>query len=127
MSVSLYYRARRAEPVTEGERVAVRRIVAAHEASFPYLDEECLVLWPSRVGAPADEILAGSTRMPSVPGRVLPVIVQVLGAVTALRRALPGAAWHVHLDDLDVGWDERSGYALPGMRDPRFAAELADL
>ncbi|MFF6836652.1 hypothetical protein ACFY84_33315 [Streptomyces sp. NPDC012438] len=121
MSVSLYYRVRRTEPLTGAESAATERITAAHHASFPYGDEEALYFWS--VGDDSREVLAGSTRMPSDPGRCLPVIAHVLDSLTELRRALPGTDWHVHLDDLDVPWDEAEGYALPGMRDPEFRTD----
>jgi len=120
MSVSVYYSARRATPRTAVEAAAVARIVAAHGVSFPYEDEESLYLYAA--GDP-DEILAGSTKLPRDPGRMLPVVAHVLDSVTELRRSLPGAAWHVHMDDLDVPWDETEGYALPGMRDTDLIAE----
>ncbi|MED7953779.1 hypothetical protein, partial [Streptomyces sp. BE303] len=109
MSVSLYYSADRAMPRTDAETATVERIVAAHASSFPYQDEEGLSLDDDGTGP--DEILAGSTKLPGDPGRMLPVMVHVLGAVTELRRALPGAEWRVHMDDLDVPWDEQDGYA----------------
>ncbi|MFE7759050.1 hypothetical protein [Streptomyces sp. NPDC057429] len=126
MSVSLYYRATRAMPPTEAEAAAVRRVVAAHRASFPYQDQESLCLYDSDDCRP-HEIVAGSTKLPFDPGRVLPVLSHVLGAVSELRRALPGAEWHVHMDDLDVPWDETDGYAFPGMHDGDLAAELGGL
>ncbi|WP_033211728.1 hypothetical protein [Kitasatospora phosalacinea] len=110
MSVSLYYSAARELPLTAAEAAAVERVVAAGLASFPYRDEECLHLYGG--GHEPGRLLAGSTKMPVDPERALPVIVHVLGSVTELRRALPGARWHVHLDDLDVPWDEDAGYAL---------------
>ncbi|NBE53953.1 hypothetical protein [Streptomyces boluensis] len=116
MSVSLYYCASRAVPLTAAETSTVERIVAARVPSFPYQDEESLRLYEDGGGEP-DEIVAGSTKMPFDPHRVLPVIVHVLDSVTELRRALPGAEWRVHIQDLDVAWDEDEGYALPGMRD----------
>ncbi|MET7366444.1 hypothetical protein ABZS61_11535 [Streptomyces sp. NPDC005566] len=126
MSVSLYYSAIRAMPWTGAETAAVERIVAAHMSSFPYQDQESLYLYDRYDGRP-DEILAGATKLPLDPGRVLPVLDHVLGSVTELRRALPGAVWCVHMDDLDVPWDETEGYAFPGMRDPDLAAELGGL
>ncbi|MFJ9668089.1 hypothetical protein ACIRPP_26310 [Streptomyces sp. NPDC101219] len=126
MSVSLYYSARRTEPLTAEETAAVDRIAAARLASFPYADEEPLHLYDSG-GRDAGQVLAGSTRLPAAPDRLLPVIGHVLDSVTELRRALPDAAWHVHLDDLDVDWDERAGYGLPGMRDAGLLAELDGL
>ncbi|MEU3571836.1 hypothetical protein AB0E96_25915 [Kitasatospora sp. NPDC036755] len=115
MSVSLYYRASRAVPLTKAETATVERIVAARMSSFPYPDEEGLHLYDGS-GSEPGEVVAGSTKMPFDPTRALPVIAHVLDAVTELRRSLPGARWHVHLDDLDVPWDENDGYVLPGMR-----------
>ncbi|MFJ6808658.1 hypothetical protein ACIQRK_21945 [Streptomyces anulatus] len=124
MSVSLYYSAHRAAPLTEPELASVARVVAAHMAAFPYEDEESLYVYDGEV-AGVGEVLAGSTEMPHHPGRLMPVIAHVLDSVTELRRAVPGAEWRVHMDDLDVPWDEAEGYALPGMRDADLIAELA--
>ncbi|MFS0697420.1 hypothetical protein [Streptomyces nitrosporeus] len=124
MSVSLYYSAHRTAPLTEAESASVARVAAAHLASFPYDDEESLYLYED----PADgsgAVVAGSTKMPFDPGRLLPVVAHVLDSVTELRRAVPDAEWRVHMDDLDVPWDEAEGYALPGMRDADLIAELA--
>ena len=124
MSVSLYYNALRATPLTEAESASVARVVAAHMASFPYDDEESLYMYDGHAAGP-QEIVAGSTKMPLDPGRLMPVIAHVLDSVAELRRAVPDAEWRVHLDDLDVPWDESEGYALPGMRDPDLIAELS--
>lgn len=124
MSVSLYYNARRAGPLTESETAAVARIVAAHLGSFPYDDEESLFVYDGDGGDEPEIVLAGSTKMPRDPGRLLPVIAHVLDSVTELRRALGQAEWRVHMDDLDVPWDEAEGYVLSGMRDPDLICEL---
>ncbi|POX50428.1 hypothetical protein C3489_22540 [Streptomyces sp. Ru71] len=123
MSVSLYYHARRETPLTEAERAEVERITRAHLESFPYADEESLYLYTGGGGEP-DQVLAGSTKLPKRPGRLLPVIAHVLDSLTELRRAVPRAAWSVHIDGEDVPWDEDEGYALPGMRDEDLIAEL---
>lgn len=124
MSVSLYYNARRATPLTEAESTSVERVVAAHLASFPYDDEESLYLY-DRAASEPEEIVAGSTKMPFDPGHLMPVVAHVLDSVTELRRVLPDAVWRVHMDDLDVEWDEEEGYALPGMRDADLIDELS--
>jgi len=111
MSVSLYYCAFRATPLTRTEVAEVERITAARQASFPYEDEENFCLYEGG-GSEPGEILAGSTKLPSTFGRVVPVVDHVLGSVTELRRALPHAKWHAHVDDVDILWDEQ-GYALP--------------
>ncbi|NED11112.1 hypothetical protein [Streptomyces sp. SID9124] len=125
MSVSLYYTARRATPLSGPESAAVTRVVAARRTSFPYEDEESLYVYDPRAAEPGT-VLDGSTKMPFDPGRVLPVIAHVLDSVTELRRALPDAEWHVHMDDLDIEWDEAEGYELPGMRDADLAAAFAE-
>ncbi|MFH8518268.1 hypothetical protein ACH4CE_24905 [Streptomyces gelaticus] len=125
MSVSIYYGARRAQPLTDTESAAVERVVAERAKSFPYDDEESLYLYGG--DDEDDEILAGSTKLPGDPGRWLPVTAHVLDSVTELRRTVGGAEWHVHVDDSDVPWDENEGYALPGMRDAALAAELGGL
>ncbi|MFF2510240.1 hypothetical protein [Streptomyces sp. NPDC058086] len=115
MSISLYYRASRAVPLTEAETAAVERIAAARMSSFPYQDEEDLCLYDRGDWSEPDEIVAGSTKLPLIESRVLPVIGHVLDSVTELRRALPGAEWHVHIEDVEIPWDEDEGYVLPGM------------
>ncbi|MEU5402227.1 hypothetical protein ABZ348_23360 [Streptomyces sp. NPDC005963] len=116
MSVSLYYSAHRTTPLTEVEAAFVARIVTAHTTSFPYDDEESLYLY-DRGDVDPQEVVAGSTKMPFQPDRLMPVVVHVLDSVTELRRAVPDAEWRVHMDDLDIPWDDTEGYALPGMRD----------
>ncbi|MES9509658.1 hypothetical protein ABWJ92_25125 [Streptomyces sp. NPDC000609] len=120
MSVSVYYSARRAQPLTGTESTAVEHVLATRAQSFPYADEEGLYLYDGDEGEGADEngeILAGSTKLPTDPDRWIPVTAHVLDSVTALRRAVGGAQWHVHLDDVDVPWDEGEGYVLSGLRD----------
>ncbi|MER5991621.1 hypothetical protein [Streptomyces viridosporus] len=68
-------------------------------------------------GSEPDESVAGSTKMPLDPGRILPVLDHGPASVTELRRALRGARWSAHLDDLDVPWDEDDGSSLPGVHD----------
>ncbi|MFB7917963.1 hypothetical protein [Streptomyces sp. NPDC056061] len=115
MSVSVYYSARRSEPLTGPETAAIERVVTARTASFPYDDEESLHLYDADGDDQDDEILAGSTKLPSDPDRWMPAIAHVLDSVTELRRAVADAQWHVHLDDVDVPWDETEGYTLPGL------------
>ncbi|MFF8773509.1 hypothetical protein [Kitasatospora sp. NPDC015120] len=114
MSVSIYYSARRATPLTEAETASVEQALAAHAASFPFSDEEGVAPYDYDETEP-DELVCGATKLPSDPSRLLPVMTEVLSTLSALRRALPGTEWDVHMDDLDVPWDEADGYAFPGM------------
>ncbi|MET9264762.1 hypothetical protein [Amycolatopsis sp. NPDC004079] len=112
MSTSLYYDASRATALTPTETAAIERIVTARQSSVPYPDEESLYLYEEG-GSEPDEIVAGSTKIPFDPDRMMAVLEHVLGSVTELRRALPDAEWRVHLDDFDLPWDESEGYFLP--------------
>ncbi|MFE6666819.1 hypothetical protein ACFVFH_25050 [Streptomyces sp. NPDC057697] len=133
MSVSVYYGARRARPLTAAESAAVERVVTTRARSFPYDDEESLYLYDADGdddggdGGDGGQILAGSTKLPVDPGRWLPVLAHVLDSVTELRRAVAEAEWHVHLDDVDVPWDEAEGYTLPGLHDADLGAEPGGL
>jgi hypothetical protein len=114
MSVSLYYDAYRTTPLTELEAAEVERVVAARQATFPYEDEEHLCLYENDDGRP-ERVLAGSTKMPLDPERLMPVLSHLLDSMTELRRAVPDARWRVHLDDLDIPWVEDEGYVLTGL------------
>ncbi|MFI0736045.1 hypothetical protein ACH4S9_44790 [Streptomyces sp. NPDC021225] len=117
MGVSLYYQGRRPTPLTEAEGAEVARIAATRQATFPYEDEETLYLYEND-GCGPGEILAGSTKMPHDPDRLMPVLAHLLDSVTELRRALPDAEWRVHMDDLDIPWDEDEGYASSLLYEP---------
>lgn len=114
MSVSLYYYASRGTPLTAAETAEVQRIATAREETFPYDDTEGLCLYDGG-GSTPEEILAGSTKMPGDGDveRMMSVLGHVLETVSALRRVLPDAEWRVHLDDMDMPWDEEQGYLLP--------------
>ncbi|WP_306367132.1 hypothetical protein [Nocardiopsis sp. CC223A] len=136
MGVSLYYSATRDAPLTADERATVDRLVAEGERS---LREEALELFPTWYEAgevpleyrsPAEvfeglslyddrhlsdgQVLAGSSKMPPPACGVEPLLAQLrhyLDALTRMRRALPGARWHVHIDDAEIPWTE-DGYTL---------------
>lgn len=98
MSVSVYYSARRAQPLTGTESTTVEHVLTTRAQSFPYVDEEGLYLYDDAGGGTDEgegtgengnaEILAGSTKLPSDPDRWIPATAHVLDSVTALRRAV---------------------------------------
>ena len=112
MSVSLYYAARRSRALSDDERAAVARIVA--EANLaPTLDaaaEEQLAHWEGLSLRPdasrGDDLLVGASQLPSSPELAVEVVEHLCAALSELRRALPGASWNVHIDDVDVPWNE---------------------
>jgi hypothetical protein len=136
MGVSLYYSASRDTPLTAEERATVVRLADEGEEA---LREEALELFPTwhatgempeDYRSPAEvfeglflygeehlsegQLLAGSSKMPPPSCGVEPLLAQLrhyLDALTRMRRALPGAGWHVHIDDTEIPWGE-DGYTL---------------
>ncbi|CAL9549521.1 hypothetical protein SUDANB121_04426 [Nocardiopsis dassonvillei] len=135
MGVSLYYSAERDSPLSADERATVGLLAAEGEEA---LREEALELFsawhasgevPVEYLSPAEifeglflypeehlhgsQVLAGSSKMPPACGSE-PLLAQLrhyLDALTRMRRALPGARWHVHIEDIEIPWAE-DGYTL---------------
>lgn len=115
VSVSLYYTARRATPLTDAELTAVSQIVDTSTANAPFAEEEEGLYLYDRLEP--GTVLDGSTKMPTADDRAVPSLVHWLAAVTALRHAVPDADWTFTLDDYEIEWDEHTGYGLPGLTD----------
>jgi hypothetical protein len=120
MSVSLYYSARRDRPLSDEERAVLERIVAEsnENAELDELLEEELDRWEGLdlwSWAEPDEILSGSSQLPSASETTIVRVVEHLcAALSELRRAVRDASWHVHIDDVDVPWDDERRRYVPG-------------
>lgn len=114
MSVSIYYTARRPAPLTEAERDTLEGVLEACEAAHPFPGEyeEGVRLYYDGLSGP-DTVAFGATKLSSDMDRAFRMIDYVLDSASALHRVLPGADWHIHLDDIDIPWDEQQGYRLP--------------
>lgn len=136
MGVSLYYSAERDTPLTGDERATIARLASEGEEA---LREEALELFPAwhasgempeEYRSPAEvfeglflyseehlhgaQVLAGSSKVPPSACGFEPLFAQLrhyLDALGRMRRALPGARWHVHIDDAEIPWTE-DGYTL---------------
>lgn len=112
MSVSLYYGAERSTPLTAEERRTVEEVSVAFSRRLKE-DDEGLNFYDE----PTDgQILDGSTKMPVNPMRSETFLLRLFDSLTQIRRAVPGATWHVQLDDQQITWDEDRGFFLPGLR-----------
>lgn len=136
MGVSIYYTARRDRPLGDAERDEATEIVADETRQLLGLLEENLRAWkddgtvPSYVedareiceglilydlGAKADPkvILQGSSKVSHGDCGTEPMVMQLeyyaTCALGRLRRAVPGAEWDVHVDDVSLRWDEEHG------------------
>lgn len=110
VSVSLYFHANRATPLTQTETNEVERIGVASRASLSETNAEALHVYNDCPDP--GHVLAGATKLPTEQEQITAVITSLLASVTALRRLLPTASWYVHLDDLDIPWHEERGYSL---------------
>lgn len=112
MSVSLYYEARRPQPVTPQEKTICEEIAARYDAQYPYgelYEGFCIYDWESsRDEYDKDVIFSGATKLPLDDGPEF--IMQVAGwwlkCLEEITDNLPGARWHVHIDDADIPWGE---------------------
>jgi len=114
MSVSLYYTASRATPLTDVEQTAIAQVLDTYNTSAPFEEQEGLCLY-DRIDD--GDVLQGSTKLPGDEELVVPSLVHWLAAVTELRSAVPDADWTFTLDDHEIEWDDHTGYHLPGLAD----------
>ncbi len=121
MSVSLYYTARRAVPITLQEQNNCDEIVKRYDEQYPFgelyegfciYDQE-----PCREGNEESVILDGATKLPSdvSPELCLDIADWWLACLAELKCVLVDAQWHVHLDDMDFEWCEEKHCFLPDM------------
>lgn len=119
MSVSLYYEARRTQPVTFREKAACEEIAGRYDAQYPYgemYEGFCIYDWNRDCDEwEKDVIFSGATALPYCDDinfilRVANWWLKCLGEITD---ALPGARWHVHIDDGDIPWSEEEHGLLP--------------
>jgi hypothetical protein len=116
MSVSIYYTARRARPLSPDERAAVGRIRAAYsirdqveryaQARQGHNGENFHVYDPDDP-TESGVVFEGATKLPDNSQDAMWELVQHwCRLLSEVRRAVPGAAWRVHVDDHDIRWDE---------------------
>ena len=116
MSVSIYYTARRERPLSPDEQAAVDRIRASYSIrdqveryvqtrrghngeNFHVYDRDN----PTEPGV----IFEGATKLPDNSEDALWELLQRwCKLLSEVRRAVPGAEWHVHVDDHDIPWGE---------------------
>src|SRR4051812_14100795 len=114
MSVSIYYTARRSTPLTSAERTTVSQIVQRYDIGDrlqEYFKTGQGLNWESfSVYDPPTEpdlIFEGATKLPDNTEMALWEGVQHWSAaLSEIRRVLHDAAWHVHVDDHDLVWNE---------------------
>ncbi len=112
-SVSLYYSAVRPSPLSPGERSAVDDVLARHDVDrFAGAGGESFA-W-GRFRDADDVLVEWSVGLPtSDEAEQVEALQYWLDVLSELRAVLPGADWHVHLDDRDVPWSEEERAYVP--------------
>lgn len=116
MSLSIYYTARRASPLSPSEQAAVAALIEAYsirdqvnryvQTGRGHDGEDVVVFDPLRPSRP-NVVFEGETKLPGTDEDALWALVQRWCALLSeVRRAISAATWHVHVDDHDVCWDE---------------------
>ena len=114
MSVSIYYTARRTQPLTEAERTVVEQITQKHSVDDQieqYLQTGQGLNWESfcwyKHPSAADVALEGATKLPDKTDDAMWIGVQHwCAALSEIRRAITGFVWTVSVDDHEIKWDE---------------------
>ena len=119
MSVSLYYTARRTQPITLQEQSSCDKIAERYDKQYPFgelYEGFCIYdLGKSRSKEEEDVILSGSTKLPSDVDVELcmEIVVWWLKCLEEIVDVLVGAQWKVHLDDMDFAWSEEEHGFVP--------------
>lgn len=116
MSVSIYYTARRAHPLSNAEQAALDAaksrypfgaLVAASGVAETDFNGESFGVYPAGAAREPGVVFEGATKLPSRPEAALwPAIQYWCRLLSELRRGLPDALWHVHVDDHTIPWSE---------------------
>ena len=109
MSVSIYYEAKRAKPLSESEKQMVDEIVDKYSVD-KLIEAGDDLNWESfgfsdGPHAPGS-VLRGSTKLPdNSENAVWTGIQRWCAALSEIRRRLPDASWHVSVEDHEIPWD----------------------
>ena len=115
MSVSLYYMAKRAQPITLQEQITCEKIAERYDSQYPFgklYEGFCiynLEKSPYITESEKDVIFAGATKLPSdvfdieLFGNIIDWWLECLSEIT---RTLSGAQWDVHIDDVALEWNQ---------------------
>jgi hypothetical protein len=116
VSISIYYTAKRATPVSPAEQAAIDALLEEYAVDdevddYPRtgrgLNWESFCVYDAADPTEPGVIFEGATKLPDkTDDAVLKGVEHWSRLLSRIRRALPGAAWHVHVDDNDLVWDE---------------------
>ena len=121
MSVSLYYTARRQQPITLQERNSCEEIAARYDKQYPFgeMYEGFCIYDPEKTGMDPEEniILDGATKLPPDVDNesFFHILDYWLDCLEEIAGVLTDVQWTVHLDDMNFKWSEEKHGFLPDM------------
>ncbi len=118
MSVSIYYTAKRKQPLTATERNAIDAAIARFAVedqleeyfrSGTGLNWESFCIYDATQPTEAGIVLEGATKLPDNSEDAMWIGLQHwCQLLTEIHLQLSGANWHVHVDDHAIVWDNTS-------------------
>ena len=105
MSVSLYYTAKREQPISGQEQAACQSIVEQYIADYPLGEMyEPFCVYDLDEASGENIIFQGATKLPLDEGQehFIDVHDYWTECLQKVIDSLPGAQWHIHIDDSDV-------------------------
>ena len=116
MSVSLYYEAERTWPITPQEQAACDEIANRYDSQYPYgelYEGFCIydfIESPPHTDDQPIVIFSGATKLPTDvdPNLLLNILNWWFKCLHEITDVLTDAQWHVHVDDVDIDWDNGS-------------------
>lgn len=112
MSMSLYYEAKRKNPLTEQEKAACDEIMARYSSEYPF-EKKHHDFGMFHVDVD-DTVFCGATNLPmSNPQHMYDVANYWLKCLTELTKLLSDCKWTVEFEGVDLILDENEGWRFP--------------
>ena len=104
-SVSLYYMAKRNNPISKQEQEACRKVAERYIAEYPWGDmDDGFCIYDLNETSEENVIFEGATKLPVNRGkaRFIKVHDYWSDCLQEIIYLLPGAQWYIRIDDTDV-------------------------
>lgn len=112
MGISLYYSVKRKTPLTVQENEIIEKIITKYSDAFEFKDfGEDFCVYKYDISEP-DIIFSGATKLPMTEevNDMFSACLHWAECLTEIRKSVPNSTWHVNLDDIDLLWDEDTGW-----------------
>jgi hypothetical protein len=113
VSTSLYFQASRAKPIRPAEQKAIDRLVNEYvrlvKKEWAKRNWRSFDVHPPALRSTPGAIFEGSAQLPDASAEVMWIALQHWASLLSqIRLVLPGAKWHVNVDDHSLRWDPKA-------------------